>query len=130
MKKYFFGMVMLIIIFCLAAPSVVCSEGEASKTAQNASQTVEKKIEQGGQKLEAATTKATGKIEPKVREAEVKTTKAIKCAHEKAMKRATWLRKKAARLQAEAERIETRVNAAILKEKERLDEKVRTLEKE
>jgi hypothetical protein len=44
------------------------------------------------------------------------------------MKRAAWLRKRAVQMQAEAERIEARVNAAIKREKERLEENVRKME--
>jgi hypothetical protein len=59
MKKYFFGMVILICMICLALPSVMWSAGEACKTVQKTAQTVEKKIEQGGQKIEDTATKTT-----------------------------------------------------------------------
>lgn len=128
-KKYFLIVIMLIIIPLLAPPFVVCSEGEASKNAQKAAQTVEKKIEQGHQKVEAAATKASEKIEPKIQEAHDRTERAVTHAHEKAMKRAAWLRTRAVQMQEEAERIEARVNAAIKREKERLEKNMRKVKK-
>jgi hypothetical protein len=93
MKKYFFGMVILICMICLARPSVMWSAGEACKTVEKTAQRVEKKLEQGGQKIEDAATKAAEKIEPKIQEVHDRTEKAVIHAHERAMKRAAWLRK-------------------------------------
>jgi biopolymer transport protein ExbB/TolQ len=129
MKKYFIIIVVPIIILIIAPLSIIYAEGEASKNAQKATQTVEKKIEQGHQKVEAAATKASEKIEPKIQEAHDRTERAVTHAHEKAMKRAAWLRTRAVQMQEEAERIEARVNAAIKREKERLEKNMRKVKK-
>jgi hypothetical protein len=71
----------------------------------------------------SAATKAAENIEAKKREAEVRIKAAAKYGHEKAQKRVEWLRKKAAKLEVEAARIEARIEADIRRQQDKIEKK-------